>query len=223
MEKLLYKGKYLNGRGFRGMKFSKNITGRTLNKPAGALTFSSNIRIIPDRLLPGKACFSLYRCRKVNTIVSKIENNTKNGEIWLRKILKHYNFLRHKNYLLKSVSDLRRSIILITPCKEAVSKVPISAIVSGVKQSIVLIITGLLWVATLAMTLKTTFDTATLQGLIRINLLRRRLIRINQNNSISNFFLTGKLFVKLKIIIFVNSKQDYKMNVNLYQYLNINL
>jgi len=81
MEKLLYESKCLNGWGFRGMKFSENINGWTFHKPSIELTFSSNICIIPDRLLPSRACFRLYRCGKGNKINSTIENNTKNGEI----------------------------------------------------------------------------------------------------------------------------------------------
>ena len=121
MEKLLYESKCLNGWGFRGMKFSENINGWTFHKPSIELTFSSNICTIPDRLLPSRACFRLYRCYKNNTMNSIIENNLKNG-IWLRKILKCYYFLRPKNYLLKSVSKLRRSIMLITPCKACLDK-----------------------------------------------------------------------------------------------------
>jgi hypothetical protein len=37
---------------FLGMEFSENINGRTLCRPSIELTFSSNICIIPDRLLP---------------------------------------------------------------------------------------------------------------------------------------------------------------------------
>jgi hypothetical protein len=51
---------------FKGMVFSKNINGWTLYKPSIALTFSSNICIIPDRLIQSRACFRLYRLCKDN-------------------------------------------------------------------------------------------------------------------------------------------------------------
>jgi hypothetical protein len=80
MEKLLYKSGCLNlgtafvptdthkvcGWVFSGMEFSENINGRTFYSPSIALTFSSNICIIPDKLPPGRACFRLYRQDKSN-------------------------------------------------------------------------------------------------------------------------------------------------------------
>jgi len=51
---------------FLGMGFSKNVNGRTFSNPSIALTFSSNICIIPDRLLPSRACFRLYGQGKCN-------------------------------------------------------------------------------------------------------------------------------------------------------------
>jgi len=62
---------------FLGIWFSENINGRTLCRPSIALTFSSNICIIPGRLLPSRACFRLYRCNKNSTKYSVIENNSK--------------------------------------------------------------------------------------------------------------------------------------------------
>ena len=80
MEKLLHKRKCLmekeiNRWVFLGMKFSENINGWTLHMPSIALTFSSNICIIPGRLLPGRACFRLYRRSKDKTINSISEMN----------------------------------------------------------------------------------------------------------------------------------------------------
>jgi len=40
--------------------FSKNTNGQFFFKLSIALTFLSNICIIPDRLLPSRACFRLY-------------------------------------------------------------------------------------------------------------------------------------------------------------------
>jgi len=45
---------------FLDIAFSKNINGWTLYHPSIASTFSSNIRAIPDKLLPSRACFCLH-------------------------------------------------------------------------------------------------------------------------------------------------------------------
>jgi len=66
---------------FKGMKFSKNINGWTLYEPSIVLTFSSNICIIPDRLLPSRACFRLYRQCKDNTIYSITDNKKKKQQL----------------------------------------------------------------------------------------------------------------------------------------------
>ena len=109
MEKLLYQTK-LKGRRwiFKGIKFSKNNNGWALYKPSIALTFSSNICIIPDRLLPSRACFRLYRHRKNITIASTIENNNKNCEIYL---------LNQKNYFCKPKSGLKNECKFISVFK----------------------------------------------------------------------------------------------------------
>ena len=93
MEKLLHKRKCLmeneiNRWVFLGMKFSENINGWTLHRPSIALTFSSNICIIPGRLLPGRACFRLYRRSKDKTINSISEMN--NVKKFAQQILKNY-------------------------------------------------------------------------------------------------------------------------------------
>lgn len=93
MEKLLYKVNcktivkiselYANevfGWIFLGIEFSENINGRILCCPPIALTFSSNAYIIPDRLLPSRACFRLYRRGKSSEKCSIIENNSKNKQ-----------------------------------------------------------------------------------------------------------------------------------------------
>jgi hypothetical protein len=79
VEKLLYQTKrVICGWVFEGMMFSKNINGWTVNKPPIELTFLSNICMIPHRVLPGRACFRLYRRGKDNEIYSTIECQTKN-------------------------------------------------------------------------------------------------------------------------------------------------
>lgn len=94
MEKLLYKGSCMTminvydeiqvrqicGWIFLGMVFSENINGRIFYRPSIALTFSSNACIIPDRLLPSRACFRLYRCDKNNEKCLIIKNNSKNKQ-----------------------------------------------------------------------------------------------------------------------------------------------
>jgi hypothetical protein len=90
MEKLLYKRKWVMKKGrsewvFRGMKFSKNINGWSMNKPPIEWTLLSNICNIPDRLLPSRACFHLYRLCKGNTIKLSIENNTKENRVAKQK------------------------------------------------------------------------------------------------------------------------------------------
>jgi len=102
MEKLLSKGKcvvysetfgiYSVGRQicgwvFSGMVFNKNINGRTLFNPSIALTFSSNVCIIPDRLLPSRACFRLYRQGKGS---AKYEISKKKSTKFAGLIKNHY-------------------------------------------------------------------------------------------------------------------------------------
>ena len=109
MEKLLYQKK-LKGRRwiFLGIKFSENNKGWALYHPSFVLTFSSNICIIPDRLLPSRACFRLYRRCKNNTISSTIENNNKYGKIYL---------LNQKNYFCKPISGLKNDCEIISEIK----------------------------------------------------------------------------------------------------------
>jgi hypothetical protein len=104
MEKLLYQKKLKSRRWiFKGIEFSEKNNGWTFDKPSIALTFSSNICIIPDRLLPSRACFRLYKHRKNNTIKSTIENNDKNSEI---------DLFNQKNYFCKPISGLKMTINL---------------------------------------------------------------------------------------------------------------
>ena len=90
---------------FSGMKFSKNINGRIFCNPSIALTFLSNICIIPDRLLLSRACFRLYRRHKDSenytiekNICKKIVHLIKNDyfcklKIGLKNIVKLYQDL----------------------------------------------------------------------------------------------------------------------------------
>jgi len=109
MEKLLYQKK-LKGRRwiFKGIKFSENNNGWNFYTPSIALTFSSNIYIIPDRLLPSRACFRFYRHSKNITINSTIENKYKICGIYL---------LNQKNYFCKLISGLKNDYKLISKIK----------------------------------------------------------------------------------------------------------
>ena len=87
MEKLLHKTKRIGeqkicGWVFEGMKFSKNINGWTFSKTSIELTFLSNICMIPDRLLPGSACFRLYRCSKDSTKYPTMKKECKKMTIY---------------------------------------------------------------------------------------------------------------------------------------------
>jgi hypothetical protein len=109
MEKLLYQKKLKGHRWiFKGIKFSENNNGWDLYNPSIALTFSSNIRIIPNRLLPSRACFRLYRHCKNITIYSTIENYNKICEIYL---------LNQKNYFCKLISGLKNDYKFISKIK----------------------------------------------------------------------------------------------------------
>ena len=84
---------------FLGMGFSKNINGRILCNPSIALTFLSNIRVIPDRLLPSRACFRLRGRRKDSAIVLFSE---KKATLFVYQLIKQY-FCRLKIEFKKSV------------------------------------------------------------------------------------------------------------------------
>jgi hypothetical protein len=115
MEKLLYQSGSLSSRTafvltnthqifvwvFSGMGFSENINGRTFYSPSIALTFSSNICIIPEPLLPSRACFRLYRQDKSNKNFSTVK-------IFF-KIL--FSF-RKNNYFCKPKIGLKKSVNL---------------------------------------------------------------------------------------------------------------
>ena len=81
---------------FLGMEFSKNVNGRTLSYPSIALTFSSNICIIPDRLLPSRACFCLCRQGKGNEFYPSVKKVYKKNDyfcklkIGLKKVVNVY-------------------------------------------------------------------------------------------------------------------------------------
>ena len=72
---------------FSGMVFSKNINGWTSWRPSIALTFSSNIRAIPDKLLPSRACFRLTRRHKFKTKFINCEIRSKK---FVRQMIKCY-------------------------------------------------------------------------------------------------------------------------------------
>jgi hypothetical protein len=96
---------------FEGMRFSKNINGWTVNKPSIELTFLSNICIIPDRLLPSRACFRLYRCGNDNEIYSTIECKAKkHTKKRLHRLKKDY-FCKFKTELKKNVKLYQDLII----------------------------------------------------------------------------------------------------------------
>jgi hypothetical protein len=60
---------------FLGIMFSKNINGWILCCPPIVLIFSSNTCIIPDRLLPSRVCFPLYRRDKDNENYPTLKKN----------------------------------------------------------------------------------------------------------------------------------------------------
>ena len=84
---------------FSGMEFSKNINGQILRNPSIALTFLSNIRAIPDRLLPSRACFRL-RGRRNDS--AKVLFSKKTATQFVNQLIKHY-FCRLKIEFKNSV------------------------------------------------------------------------------------------------------------------------
>jgi len=86
---------------FSGMMFSKNINGRIFCNPSTALTFLSNICIIPDRLLPSRACFRLYRHHKDN-------ENYQTG----KRSRKNIKYLIKFDYFCKSKTGLKNVVNL---------------------------------------------------------------------------------------------------------------
>ena len=124
MEKLLYKANRLMcrtdktvnvavyqaackdwDRVFSGMKFSKNINGQIFCNPSTSLTFLSNICIIPDRLLPGRACFRLYRHNRDNENYPTGKRSRKN----IKYLIKFDYFCKSKTGL-KNVVNLYQDL-----------------------------------------------------------------------------------------------------------------
>ena len=77
---------------FLGMEFSKNINGQILGNPSIALTFLSNICMIPDRLLPSRACFRLYRQGKGSAKYPTVKKEYKK----IDHLLKNHYFCKLK-------------------------------------------------------------------------------------------------------------------------------
>ena len=90
----------ISGWVFLGMEFSKNINGQILCNPSIALTFLSNICMIPDRLLPSSACFRLYRQGKGSAKYPTMKKECKKIDHFLKI---HY-FCKPKIGLKKSVN-----------------------------------------------------------------------------------------------------------------------
>jgi hypothetical protein len=95
------------GQVFLGIEFSKIINGWILTYPSDELTFSSNTCIIPDRLLPSRACFRLYRLDKSSENYKKVKINCKK----FVNLLKNYYFCKLKTGLKKCVNLYQDLII----------------------------------------------------------------------------------------------------------------
>ena len=69
---------------FLGMEFSKNINGQILRNPSIALTFLSNIRAIPDRLLPS------FRLSGHHKDSAKVLLSEKKTTLFVYQLIKNY-------------------------------------------------------------------------------------------------------------------------------------